>query len=378
MKKRAPAQTFVLVVSVVYLRQAAVRWIDLDRAHVSRRATQWSLLLVASLIVSELVTAGGFPAAYLVGPMLCAIAFGLRGAEVRMPRPLMSFSQAIIGCLVARSLTKAILGSIARDWPIMVLVVSTTVLAAALVGWVLVKSGTLPGATAAWGSSPGAASAMVLISGEFGADVRLVAFMQYTRVVIVVLTASVVSRILIGASSSPAPAVATTSSVAALPLAETLLLAGAGAWVGRRLNIPSGALLVPMLVGGVLHATGLVEIILPPSLLQAAYAIVGWYVGLSFDRSVLRQVFKAMPKLVLSSLLLIGLCAVSAWLLHRGTGIDSLTAYLATSPGGLDSIAVIATGSQADTPFVLAMQTMRLFIVILTGPAIAKLISRNA
>jgi len=81
---------------------------------------------------------------------------------------------------------------------------------------------------------------------------------------------------------------------------------------------------------------------------------------------------------VLSSLLLIGLCAISAWLLHRGTGIDSLTAYLATSPGGLDSIAVIANGSRADTPFILAMQTMRLFIVILTGPAIAKLISRYA
>jgi uncharacterized membrane protein AbrB (regulator of aidB expression) len=55
-----------------------------------------------------------------------------------------------------------------------------------------------------------------------------------------------------------------------------------------------------------------------------------------------------------------------------------LTAYLATSPGGLDSIAVIATGSRADVPFVLAIQTMRLFLVLLTGPAIARLISRYA
>ena len=353
-------------------------WRDLDRERVRQRVAQWSVLLIVSLIVSELVAAAGFPAAYLVGPMLCAIAFGLRGAEVRMPRPVMSFSQGIIGCLVARSLTKAILGSIADDWPIMVLVVGTTVLAAALVGWVLVKSGTLPGATAAWGSSPGAASAMVLISGEFGADVRLVAFMQYTRVVIVVLTASVVSRILIGGSSIPVPAVPTTSSVPVVPLVETLLIAAAGAWVGRRLQIPSGALLVPMLVGAVLHATGRIEITLPPPLLHAAYVGIGWYVGLSFDRFVLGQVFKALPKLVVSSLLLIGLCAISAWLLHRGTGIDSLTAYLATSPGGLDSIAVIANGSRADTPFILAMQTMRLFIVILTGPAIAKLISRYA
>jgi membrane AbrB-like protein len=105
---------------------------------------------------------------------------------------------------------------------------------------------------------------------------------------------------------------------------------------------------------------------------------VGWYVGLSFDRAVLRRMFKATPKLVLSTLLLIGLCALAALLLHRWTGIDSLTTYLATSPGGLDSIAVIAVGSSANVSFVLAMQTMRLFIVIITGPPIARLISRYA
>lgn len=258
----------------------------------------------------------------------------------------------------------------------MLLVVSTTVAAAAVVGWALVKSGTLAASTAAWGSSPGAASAMVLMSGDFGADVRLVAFMQYTRVVIVVLTASIVSRLFIGASTLlPAGAVV---QLRLLPLAETLALAAVGAWVGRRLKIPSGALLVPMVIGGVLQATGTLQIALPPWLLHAAYAVVGWYVGLSFDREVLERMFKATPRLILSAFLLIGLCAMSAWLLNRWMGVDGLTAYLATSPGGLDSIAVIAAGSRADTPFILAMQTMRLFLVILTGPPIAKLISRYA
>ncbi len=343
-----------------------------------RRAAQWAALIAASLIVAELATWARFPAAFLLGPMLCGVAFGLSGVELRVSRPVLAFSQGIIGCLVARSLTNAILVSIARDWSFMLLVIGTTVLAGALVGWTLVKSGTLPGATAAWGSSPGAASAMVVMSADFGADVRLVAFMQYLRVLIVVLTASVVSRILIGGSSLLAAAVPPTSAVSLLPLAETLALAAGGAWVGRRLRLPSGSLLVPMLVGAVLHAAGFVEITLPPWLLHVAYALVGWYVGLSFDRDVLDHAFKATPKLVLSTLLLIGLCAFSAWLLSQWTGIDPLTAYLATSPGGLDSIAVIAAGSSANVPFVLALQTMRLFVVILTGPLIARLISRYA
>jgi len=342
-----------------------------------RRLLPWPALLVASVFVAELAHRGGFPASYLLGPMLCAVAFGVAGIELRLSRPFQLFSQGIIGCLVARSLTPAILGSVARDWPIMLLVISTTVLAGGLVGWVLVKLGTLPGTTAAWGSSPGAASAMVLMSGEFGADVRLVGFMQYLRVVIVVFTASMVSRWL-GGSAAAVPVGAVHSSAPVVPLLETLAIAIGGAAIGRLLKVPSGGLLVPMIVGAALQSAGLVVITLPPWLLYVAYVVIGWYVGLAFDRLVLNSLFKATPTLVLSTLLLIGLCIGSAWLLTRLLGVDLLTAYLATSPGGLDSIAVIATSSHTNVSFILAIQTMRLFLVLLTGPLIARLITRYA
>jgi membrane AbrB-like protein len=72
------------------------------------------------------------------------------------------------------------------------------------------------------------------------------------------------------------------------------------------------------------------------------------------------------------------LCGLSAWLLTALLHIDPLTAYLATSPGGLDSMILIAMGSGTDVAFVVAVQTLRLFVVILTGPAIARAICRYA
>ena len=70
---------------------------------------------------------------------------------------------------------------------------------------------------------------------------------------------------------------------------------------------------------------------------------------------------------------LIGLSAVMlVWLVDT----DPLTAFLATVPGGLDAIAIIAVDSNADISFVLALQTVRLFVVIITGPLLAKLICR--
>mgnify|MGYP000874710833 CR=1 FL=1 len=46
--------------------------------------------------------------------------------------------------------------------------------------------------------------------------------------------------------------------------------------------------------------------------------------------------------------------------------------------GGLDTVAIIAAGTRADMSFIMAMQTLRLFTILLTGPAIARFISRYA
>lgn len=58
--------------------------------------------------------------------------------------------------------------------------------------------------------------------------------------------------------------------------------------------------------------------------------------------------------------------------------VDMLTAYLATSPGGLDSIAIIAAGSRVDIAFVMALQTMRLFTTLIFSPILSRYISRHA
>jgi hypothetical protein len=53
-----------------------------------------------------------------------------------------------------------------------------------------------------------------------------------------------------------------------------------------------------------------------------------------------------------------------------------LTAYLATSPGGADAVAIIAASSRVDLPFVMAMQIVRLLVALLVGPTLARTIAR--
>ena len=70
-------------------------------------------------------------------------------------------------------------------------------------------------------------------------------------------------------------------------------------------------------------------------------------------------------------------CGGIAALLHVWLGIDPVTAYLATSPGGMDSIAIIAASTNVDLPFVMALQTVRFVIVLIAGPPIARLVARR-
>ena len=163
-------------------------------------------------------------------------------------------------------------------------------------------------------------------------------------------------------------------------MALTLVIMAVCGFIALRLRIPAGALLVTMLTGAVINAADWMDFRLPPVFQIAASMVIGWFVGLGFNRTLLYASLRKMHWLFFSAFMLIGLCALFAWMLHRFAGSDLLTAYLATTPGGLDAIILLAldSGAKTDIPFVAATQTLRLFIVILTAPPLARWICRIA
>jgi hypothetical protein len=72
---------------------------------------------------------------------------------------------------------------------------------------------------------------------------------------------------------------------------------------------------------------------------------------------------------------MLALCGAVAAFMVFAAGIDPLTAYLATSPGGADSIAIIAASTDVDVSFVMAMQTVRLLVVLFVAPYLTRIIA---
>jgi hypothetical protein len=277
--------------------------------------------------------------------------------------------------MIARVMRPSLVGEIVADWPLFIAAVFSVIVVSAALGWLLARWRVLPGSTAVWGAFPGAATAMVLMAEAYNADVRLVAFMQYLRVVCVASTASAVARL--WSVGGKAAAVSWFAPIAPLPFAETLALAGPGALIGHFLRVPAGPLLLPLVLGAVLQDTRLIVIDLPPWLLAISYAVIGWSIGLRFTRPILLYAARSFPQILLSIMVLIGLCAIFSIVLAWAAKVDPMTAYLAMSPGGADSVAIIAASSKVDVPFVMALQTSRFVIVLLIGPSLARFIAKR-
>jgi membrane AbrB-like protein len=350
---------------------------SLPSAAVARRvlAAHWAGLILASIACAIALAWLRVSAALLLGPIVAAIAFAARATPVRVPRPGFVFAQGVVGCMIASTMPLAILGEIGRAWPLFLLSVGAVVVVSIGLGWASARWRLLPGTTAIWGSFPGAATAMVLMAESFGADVRLVALMQYLRVLLVGLVATTVARLWAPAGAADAGAWPAAAAVHWGALAGTLAVAGIGAWAALKARIPAGSLLVPMFAAVVLQDTGLLAPELPWWLLAASYAMVGWSIGLRFTPQILRHAAALLPRMLASILALIALCGLLAWALARYTHVNPLTAYLATSPGGADTVAIIASGSPVDVPFVMAMQTARFLLVAFFGPALARFVA---
>ncbi|MBB4229007.1 AbrB family transcriptional regulator [Rhizobium mongolense] len=340
---------------------------------------RWVLLLSLSTALVVVLELFALPASLLVGPMIAAIflALVIGKGQMRVPYWPLQFGQALVGLMMARAITPDILATMAKDAPLFMLVIVSVIAIAGVLGYLLTRLQVLPGTTAVWGSSPGGASAMVIMSEAYGADARLVAFMQYLRVVFVCVAASGVSRLWVDAEGELPPLVL-FPPIDWPAFAATVLLACCCVYAAFRFRVQGGTIILPLLAGSLLQGFDLLTIELPMWLLAISYALIGWSIGLRFTRSILKHVARALPRVSASILLLMSICGLMAVALHMFAGIDPLTAYLATSPGGADSVAIIAASSDVDLPFVMAMQVGRFVVILFTGPMLARFIARRS
>src|SRR5689334_10398512 len=133
-------------------------------------AFQWAVLIVLSAAIAAFLLWIHAPAALMLGPLIAGIVVASSGGKVRFPLPPFVLAQGVVGCLIASMIPLSIVDDVLRHWLLFGAGVVLVVAISSLLGWLMTRLALLPGTTALWGMSAGAASVMTIMAEHYGAD----------------------------------------------------------------------------------------------------------------------------------------------------------------------------------------------------------------
>ena len=345
-----------------------------------RRVIDLCAVIAAAIGAALLFGLVGLPSPALFGGLLAGLVRSLAvPARIALPSRAMTAAQAVIGVALGALVSLETLRTVAANWlPVLLVTLGTLALSLAA-GQALRLQRGISRVTGAFAMIAGGASGIIVMARELGADERMVAVLQYLRVLLIVVLMPVVATTLYGAAQGAGSDAAADGPGWPTGLLFVVVCGVVGLVLGRLVRLPVPALLGPMLVAAGLDLGGLARGAEVPALVQsAAFLVIGLQVGVSFTRDSLRTIGRALPLALAVIVVLIVASAGLGLVLSAATGVSALDGYLATTPGGLYAVLATATDSGADATFVLAVQVLRLFAVLLSAPLLARAAVRES
>lgn len=341
------------------------------------RARGLVLVLVVTVLASAVFQLLGLPSAVMFGSLLGGIVHALTSpTDLRLPAWSFRLGQALIGVVVGSTISVGALTAMGDDALTIALVTVGTILISLGAGYLLSLREDVSRVTGAFSMIAGGASGVVAIARDLGADDRVVTVVQYLRVLLVLMMMPLITAVVFHPEHG-AGRLATTDTDLLPDLAFVAVSLGAGLALARLIPVTTSILLAPLVVAAALASTGwLGDVAVPVALQWLAYALIGVQVGLRFTRASLAAITRMLPVVLLLMVGMILATALMGSLLALLTPVDGLTAYLATTPGGLFAVLATAADAGSDTTYVMAVQLVRLLVILAFTPLLARLLAR--
>lgn len=339
------------------------------------RVLRWALLallVIAGTIGGEAL---GIPSSAMIAGLLVGLGYALiSSVRLELDSGLNSCAQMVTGVVIGSYLSASTLAGLGGAWLPVVAITMCTLLLTFGAGLLLARVTKLGPATAAFGMIAGGAAGIVSIASDLGADDRMVAVMQYVRVVIILAITPVLASSLFSHHTATATTGATVHQVNFLSGLLFIACAGPlGVWLARRVGMVSPSFFGAMIIGAILTLAGAPFAGQMPNLLPwIAYGLIGGRVGLEFTRESVSRARDAMPAILGVMALMLVVCAGLGLIMAPLAGVSPLDGYLATTPGVLQVVMATAVGLKANTTFVLSVQVVRLLMMLSGAPLIAR------
>ena len=324
-------------------------------------AVHFMKTVVAAFIGAEIANLLHIPLPWMLGSMFGVACITLAGQVYPQPKWARRSAQVFIGSALGLFFTPLIFQQLWSLLPWISIGAASVILMSLLVAPLLQKMAGLDGATTLYAIALGGASEMSAQAQEVGADAPMVALSHTVRIVLVMLTTSLIA----GASGGAMPLPDTTAHHLSLSNAAVLLI---GSYLMGmlfvRLRIGSAWKLGALLVGALFALSGM-QGRWPQEGIVVAQMVIGWGLGQNMTRSFFTRAPLAMLAMAASTVLLMAGCMGMAWFLSKQVNIPLTTAFLAMAPGGMTEMGLIAKLFGLAVPTVITFHLLRMVFALL-------------
>ncbi|WP_434169352.1 AbrB family transcriptional regulator [Peribacillus frigoritolerans] len=154
-----------------------------------------------------------------------------------------------------------------------------------------------------------------------------------------------------------------------IQFSAALLTAFIGGGLFSLIRFPIPWLLGPMAALLIASRFKNVKLIWPVSVRNTGLIIVGYSIGISFTKSSLSDTISHLPSMLILTTLIVLVCACSAFVMSKYSGIDYPTSLTSSIPGGLSQIVVFAEDMKGiDITTVTFFHVTRVIMVVFLVP----------
>jgi uncharacterized protein len=335
------------------------------------------------------------PAGAMVGSMLATGVFSVTTGKAFMPQDVKVITQIAAGAFIGAGITRKDVLDLRYIVKPAALMVSSMMILNLLMGYIMYRTTGIDLVTCLFASAPAGIVDMSLISSDMGADTSKVAILQMVRLLIVFIVLPPLMKFIHSKLYSNKLQEIAKEEVVSTELVETdeknikdkkiirektinLTLTLGVALVlglaGYKLGVPAGAMTFAMAAVGALNIySG--KGYMPLNLRKATQVFAGILIG---ERMTYADVIALKSVIVPALIMLVGIIVVNffiGFLISKFGGIEIVTALLASAPGGVSDMALIAKDLGGDAPKVAIMQLSRYVCIIAFFPIIIKYVS---
>ena len=318
-----------------------------------------------------------FPLPWMIGAMAFAAALRLAERPVDVPPQTRQFGQVLVASSVGLSFTPEAVRALGTLLVPMVGAAFATIALSFTVAALLMRMTRVNVITATLASLPMGPVESATLATRHGVPLGPVVLTQILRIMLLVTAVPPAIVAFDGTITDPVAALARMEWT--VPGALLLLLAGsAGAFLAGRVRL-ANPFFVGSLGGAALAAAFSLPLTpYPYPLLVLAQVFLGVWLGVVFDRALLRQARGFIAGALLSSVLLIALCLGMGLLLGLVSGQSWQVMLLSTAPGSVTEMALTAKILNEGLATVTAFHLVRIFIILPLAGTIIGLTARLA